>query len=315
MKILIIGGGAVGAYYGWRLSQAGHSMDIVCRANYREVKNNGFVIRINGSENHFLPRMVIDARDASLQEDAFDFIFIAVKAVGGKQHLDLVRKASSNSAVLCIIQNGLDVEYEIARTFPQQVILSLVPYIAAAQTAPGRVECYSSGHVAIGSIPAGASKQAEQLASCMAPAGIRCTVVPDIRLVRWQKAVWNVGFNSVSALSGGMGTRQMLENPESRKLIEDLMEEVCLVASADGYPLPKDFVDFNLQATLRMADYVPSTAQDMRRGKVLEVEAMFGNILRVASQHGVSTPRLEAITRLLRLVSSTEGPSSTHASL
>jgi 2-dehydropantoate 2-reductase len=100
----------------------------------------------------------------------------------------------------------------------------------------------------------------------------------------------------------------VLGHPAGRQLIADLMFEVGRVAGADGYPIPADYVRFSMETTDTMPDYVPSTALDLVRGKKPEIDALLGNVLKVAKRHNVETPRLGVVMALLALMSSRAAP-------
>jgi 2-dehydropantoate 2-reductase len=290
---LIVGGGAVGAYYGWRLSGAGHKVCVVCRSNYSIVRERGFIICSQGKEYSFIPHVVLNANEEMQELPIPAFLFITTKAVTNDEVLRYISRRPEAHSPVCVAQNGVDVEKPFVTALPERNIISVVPYVAVSQTSPGVVMHYAFGDLAIGSIPGGRNEQVERLASILSKCGVRCTIAEDIRAVRWQKAVWNVAFNSASALAGGIGVRRLLEHPSGQRLLKGLMLEVMNVASADGYPLPPDYVDFALETTAGMPDYVPSTGLDRIRGKAMEIEVLIGNVLRLARKYKQDTPRLE----------------------
>jgi 2-dehydropantoate 2-reductase len=301
----VIGGGAVGAFYGARLSAAGHGVYMSCGSNYPVVEKRGFRILSAGRESRFSPDLVLPAGGPVVLPERPDFVLVATKATANERVADCLPGWFEAPPVVCLFQNGIDIEAPFLSRLPGRSVISVVPYIAVTQTAPGEIHHYALGDVAIGAVPAaGAQGEVARLAQALGSSGIRCTVAPDIRAVRWQKAVWNVAFNGVSALTGGLGLRSLLRHPKSRELIRQLIAEASRVAGADGYPMPPDYAEFLLQRTSAMPDYVPSTALDLARGKEMEMDALFGSMLRIARRDDVQTPRLQFAAGLLSLLGS-----------
>lgn len=314
MDCLIVGGGALGGYFGWRLARSGASVDVVCRSNHEAVAKDGFLIITEAGDERFVPRRTWPASDALPEGSRYDFVVLATKVIDEPGLLSRIDRIVRNARTICLLRNGVEVDKEVVAAFPNQEVLDIVPYVAATKTGPNVIRRSAPALFAIGvSSGSAAGHSAVELESALLAGGTRATVVPDVRAARWKKAVWNVAFNSVSSLLGGAGTRDMLADTEARQLVSQLMDEVCRVAAADGHSLPKDFVAFNLHSTAQMANYVPSTAQDVVAGKAFELDAIFANVLRVAGRHGVDTPVLATVTRLLQATSRIPSMARLHA--
>lgn len=302
MDCLIVGGGALGGYFGWRLAKGGASVDMVCRSNFLTVARDGFVISTEEGEAHFMPRRIMHASEALSDLGCYDVVILAMKVTDETSLVAAVDRFARYARAVCLLRNGVDVEKHASSAYPDIEILDIVPYAAVTRTSPNSIKRSVPALFAIGSSKRDGVLVAG-LASTLQAGGTRAALVDDVRDARWKKAVWNVAFNSVSSLLGGAGTQDILADPAARQLILQLMAEVCRVASADGYPLPKDFAAFNLQSTSRMPNYVPSTAQDVVAGNAFELDAMFTNVLRVAERHSVETPVLATVTQLLQAMS------------
>ncbi len=80
------------------------------------------------------------------------------------------------------------------------------------------------------------------------------------------------------------------------------MAEVCAVAEADGHPLEAGLIDRYLERTRSFPGYRNSMALDYLNGRPLELDAILGNVLRIAEAHGVDVPRLDTVYRSIRLL-------------
>lgn len=158
------------------------------------------------------------------------------------------------------------------------------------------------GQLNLGRYPNGASPTAEHIASLLNGAGIGCKVTDNVVAARWQKAVWNATFNPISITGGMLDTAIMLGTPESTAFMRRAMEEVCTVAAAVGHPMHPKVIEQFISATKGMPAYLTSMALDYKYGRPMEIEAILGNTVRAARKHGVSTPILETVYALTKMI-------------
>src|SRR5206468_222409 len=89
-----------------------------------------------------------------------------------------------------------------------------------------------------------------------------------------------------------------------------LMDEVAAAAGALGFEIPPDFIQQQIDITLPMGPYKPSSLVDFLAGREVEIEPIWGEPLRRAEAAGVATPRLKSLyTELQNKIASREfGP-------
>ncbi|MFL6549240.1 MAG: ketopantoate reductase family protein, partial [Povalibacter sp.] len=78
--------------------------------------------------------------------------------------------------------------------------------------------------------------------------------------------------------------------------------EVCAVAQAEGHAIALEYVEKLIEATHTMKAYKTSMAQDYEAHRPLEIEAILGNVVRIAQAHEVDTPILSTLYALTRMV-------------
>jgi 2-dehydropantoate 2-reductase len=201
-----------------------------------------------------------------------------------------------------LIQNGVDIEAEIASAFPENEILSGLALVGVGRSAPGMVNHQSMGQLNLGRFPNGGSPAAERLAALFNGGGIGCKLTDNVVSARWQKAVWNATFNPISITGGMLDTAIMLGTPESMAFIQRAMEEVCATAAAAGHPMHPKLIDQLIGSTKAIPAYFTSMALDYKYGRPMEIEAILGNTVRAARKHGVSTPILETLYALTKMI-------------
>ncbi len=301
-RILIVGTGAIGGFYGGKLTQAGASVSTLCRSDYELVKSKGITVTSTLGNFHFTPEKVI--RDLGEYGPPPDYILVGLKVLPEIDTAKIIKEVVGAETAIVLLQNGVEIEEPVARAFPDNEIISGLAFICATRTSPGHIDHTDFGRLVIGRFPAGKSAKAEELATLFNDSGVVCEVSEDVVTARWRKLVWNAPFNPISVLGGGADTKTMVENPESLELARNVMEEVCLIAEAAGHPLPEEIVQQNIDGTRAMAPYKSSMLVDFEAARPMEVEAILGNGLRVAKRHGVSAPHMESLYGLLKLVDS-----------
>jgi 2-dehydropantoate 2-reductase len=299
-RILVIGTGAVGGFYGGKLAQAGAAVSTLCRSDYEIVKARGISLTSIYGDFTFRPEMVI--RQVSEYGSPPDYILVGLKVLPEIDTAEIIKDVVGEETAIVLLQNGVEIEEPVAQSFSDNEVISGLAFICATRTSPGHIDHTDFGRVVIGRYPAGGSVKTDELAGIFDYAGVPCEVTEDVVTARWRKLVWNAPFNPISVLAGGADTRTMVDNPESLGLARKVMEEVCLIASAAGHPLPEDIVQENIDGTRRMAPYKSSMLVDFEAARPMEVEAILGNALRVAKRHNVAVPHLESLYGLLNLV-------------
>ncbi|MBF0426073.1 MAG: 2-dehydropantoate 2-reductase [Magnetococcales bacterium] len=296
-RVLVIGTGAIGGYYGGRLAQAGAEVAALCRSDFATVQAQGIRIESLQGDFHFQPQPVL--RHPADYAGCPDYILVSLKVLPEIVVADLIRPVVGPKTAIVLIQNGIEIESTVAAAFPENETLSALAFICVSRTAPGvlRHTCY--GRLALGHYPRGESAAATRLATWFDRAGVSCLVSASIVTDRWRKLVWNAPFNPLSVLAGGLTTQQIMASPELARLAEAVMAEVVMLAAAAGHPLPPDVIEKNLRETRSMFPYKTSMLLDREAGRPLEVEAILGNAVRIAHALGVPVPRLETLCALL----------------
>ncbi len=306
LNVLLIGAGGVGVYFCGRLAQGGGAeVSVVARSEYETAVKNGYQVQSVAGDFAFHPDRVL--RSVEDFPGGADYIILATKVLPEVDPVALLRPALERSpkGVIVLIQNGVEIEEPIRAAFPDRELISTIAYVGVSRPSPGLVHHFGSGILRMGVYPAGISEAARRLAAAFEAGGIvRCELCGDIRQVRWCKLLWNLAFNPVSVLAGGVDTRQMVEDTELENLCRKLMDEVILVAGACGICLrEKEAVD-TMEYTRRFPAYRTSMLQDYEAGRPLEVEAILGNPVRLARRYQVEVPRMESCYALLRALNS-----------
>jgi 2-dehydropantoate 2-reductase len=131
-------------------------------------------------------------------------------------------------------------------------------------------------------------------------AGVQCTVTDDLALERWRKLIWNIPFNGLSIVAGGIDTAAIVGDKDLRQATLALMDEVITAANKCGHALPSDAWREHMERSEKMGGYKPSTLLDWEAGRPLEIEPIWGEPSRRAIAAGGQMPRTEKIYALLK---------------
>jgi len=296
-KILVIGVGAVGSFYGAKLANAGAEVSIWCRSDYDFIKKNGIKIESYMGDFHFSPHKVL--RNLEKADDEFDYILIATKALPSIDICELIKNILQPKTKIILIQNGIHIEKNIAQSFPNNELISAIAFIASSRKSTGVIHHQAYGKITIGTYDNKASDAVRFLANLWQSSGVEAEVSDNILLERWKKLVWNGPFNPLSVILRGKNTLEILNNDLAMNLVKNIMKEICELAKADNCELPADVIEKNIVVTIKMNPYKTSMLLDFEAGRQMEVEAILGNAVKFAQSKSILIPYLSTIYAIL----------------
>nr|CRH08134.1 Putative 2-dehydropantoate 2-reductase [Candidatus Magnetococcus massalia] len=298
-RILIVGAGAIGGYYGAKLAQSGAEVSVVSRSDYAAVKQHGITIEsFSEGRFHFKPAHV--CRHVADYPGTPDYMLITLKVLPEIDLRNIVGDKIGPNTTLVLIQNGVEIEAPIHQALPTTPLISSLAFICVSRTAPGHIEHLCFGHLAMGCYPpAPATPELKQLAELFSQNGVEAAITDDVVNARWKKLVWNAPFNAISVLGGGLTTTDIMADEALVVLCEKVMQEVVVLAAAAGSPLPADVVEKNLANTRKMKPYRTSMLLDYEHGRPMEVDAILGRAIAAARRLQVSLPHMQTLHALL----------------
>ncbi|MGA8542429.1 MAG: 2-dehydropantoate 2-reductase [Thermoplasmata archaeon] len=304
MKILVLGAGAVGSVMGARLSATGHSVELVGRPDHvAAIRANG--LRIEGTRPGTF--RVGATPDLALTGDA-DAVILGVKTTGLATAAAALGRRFPHPVPTLLPQNGLFVERSIlgplraARgTDPGPWVVRAVTLLGATLVAPGVVRQVGNGELLFRdpALSGDTAPATRVFVEAFAKTGIVVRCVSDLDRELWRKAIVNAAINPVTALERVPNGR-LLEPPYREEALR-LLREAQRAAAAAGYSFTDAEADADLDRVLRAtADNRSSMLQDIERGRPTEIDAISGEIVRVAEAHGIDLPATRAVVERLR---------------
>ncbi|HZS64639.1 MAG TPA: 2-dehydropantoate 2-reductase [Xanthobacteraceae bacterium] len=300
MHIAVMAAGAVGGYFGARLSAAGHDVHFIARgAQLAALRKDG--LRVDSPLGHLHLKQVA-ATDNPRDVGAVDIVLFAVKLWDTETAAKAAKPLVGSHTRVITLQNGVDSVERIAPIVGKEHVIGGVSYISSVIASPGVISHTSPfARILCGHADRRADPALSAFVQAAQQAGVDAALSDDIERERWQKFVFLVG------LSGATGATRMalgpiLADPDTRAFFRKLMEEVIAVARAKGIDLPPDY----LADRMKFADAAPpamkaSLLHDLERGNRLEVDWLSGKVAALGRELGVPAPANEAVYAVLKL--------------
>src|ERR1700681_1143494 len=222
LRIAIVGSGAIGCYCGGKLASFGRDVHFLMRADASAVRKSG--LRIRGkTENIHVAKVNVHPTTTDIGPS--DLVIIAVKTTANPDLLALLPPLLHEKTMLLTLQNGLGNEEFLAENFGAERVLGGLCFVCLNRVSCGVIEHYDDGHVAIGEYNRCPQPRTHDVAWEFKRCGVVCRVVENLALERWRKLVWNIPFNGLSVVAGGIDTAAILSDDHLRSECLALMEE------------------------------------------------------------------------------------------
>ena len=298
MKYGVIGTGAIGGYYGARLAHSGQEVHFLLHSDYEHVRQHGLrVLSPQGNFHLSQPHIYKDTRDMP----QCDVVLVGLKTTNNHLLTQLLPPLLHSRTLVLLIQNGIGVEADVQQMFPGLWLAAGLAFICSAKTEPGVVNHQFYGSLNIGNYSCTDSKLIDQLLDELHAADIEAKSL-EYEKARWRKAVWNMPYNGMT-VALNCQTRDLMTQPDSRRLIYEQMLEVCNAATALGVQgVDEAFAQKMMQMTDDMVPYSPSMRLDWDFHRPMEIQYLYTRPLQMARQAGCPMPRLEMLEAELRFM-------------
>lgn len=302
-RYLVVGAGALGGFYGCRLQRAGMQVEYLLHSDYEHVQKHGW--RVESKDGDFeLPSAVVHARPVDIPPA--DVVLLGLKSTSNHLLKELLPGLVNKTGVVLVMQNGLGIEEEVAELVGPDRVIGVCCFLCSNKVGPGHIRHLDYGTIAIGEYtptgrPGGITERLRSIAADFEKAGIPVMLADDLRLARWKKLIWNIPFNGLSVLLD-VETNELVGDPDLKRLVRSIMDEIGALARADGRIIEEEFVAKMLRDTEAMIPYKTSMKVDYDGARPLELDAIFGAPIRVAGRLGTPMPMVESLYRELRFL-------------
>ena len=286
-RIAIVGSGAVGCYYGARLSAAGHDVKFLARSGYSILKEKGLTVK---SPDGDLDLPSVQAFSAAEDIGPVDLVVLAWKTTSNASCREVIRPLLHESTMILTLQNGLGTTEYLAEIFGGDRVYGGLCFVCINRLAPDRINHIAQGLITIGEFNDSDPARLVRLVSLFTDAEIPCRAVEDLQKAQWIKLIWNVAFNGLCITEGGVTTAELLASAEGESRVRRIMGEVIAGATALGMSIPASIIDEQVVSTEQMGAYRPSSLIDYLEGREVELQAIWAEPLSRAEKAGARLP-------------------------
>jgi 2-dehydropantoate 2-reductase len=299
MKILVVGAGAVGGYFGAKLANAGRDVTFLVRpARAAQLQRDGLHI-ISPHGNLTIQPKTITAQDI---HTPYDIIFLSVKAQALDQTIKHMTPAVGPDTMIYPVLNGMRHMDALARSFGEHAVLGGVCMVSTDLDEQGRIVQITPMHkLTYGELSGEITSRIQAFDATMGNAGFDTELSTGIMQAMWHKWVMIASLGLVTCLlDGPIGEINAV--PYGEETILRAIDECTAVGTACGFPLPQPITAFLRQSvTTKDSKLTSSMYRDLQKGAPVEVDTILGDLLDHGRSHQVDTPLLQAATVRLRV--------------
>jgi 2-dehydropantoate 2-reductase len=289
LSIAVVGTGGVGGYFGGRLALVGHNVTFVARGEHLvALRKQG--LRVSSIEGDFTVDNIVVTDDlASIPSQ--DLVLFSTKDWQVPEAAQQIKNAVTDDTLLVPLLNGVDAPSQLQDVFGKANVLGGLCKIISYIEAPGVIRHTGAvPYVAFGELDGKISRRCQRLSDAFEDAQIKHKVSSNIKADMWEKFLFISAMSALGTItSSPIGV--IRENKVTRKALFDVMTEIQMLAKRLNIKLQDDIVD----KTMRFVDMLPpgsttSMQRDIASGKLSEIEAQLGSVVKLAHEHQVETP-------------------------
>jgi 2-dehydropantoate 2-reductase len=326
MRFLIAGAGAIGAYIGARMAQAGFDVTLFARGPHlKAMLERGVTVKSVEGDFEAQPRVA-----GSLEEvGKVDVVFLGVKAHSLPQLAPQLSPVLGPDTAVVGTQNGVPWwffqgfggEWEgmclervdpggvICKAIEAHRVIGSIVYFSTEVAAPGVVQHTDGNRISLGEPDGSRSDRIRRIAEALIASGFRCPVTTRIRNEIWVKLLGNVAFNPVSAL-----TRATLVQMASDSGVCALIRNIMLEAEAVGSKLGLELsitIEQRIAGATKVGEHKTSMLQDLEAGRPMELEAVVGAVLELGERLDVPMHHTRTVYACAKLLSQSRSSAQT----
>lgn len=291
MRVLVIGAGALGGYYGACLVRAGADVTFLVRsARAEQLRRDGLRVVSPHGDFAVKPKVLL----ANELKEPFDVVLVGVKAYSLDDAMSQFAPAVGASTMILPILNGLKHIDALTARFGAEHVLGGLANVSAGLDADGRVVQFMANQtIVFGEAKGALSERVLALEKLLRVPGIDVRASDAIMQDMWEKFVQLSTLAGITCLMRA-SIGDILTVPNGEELIFRLFAEHCAVATASGFAPRAPFIEFDRKLfTTANSPLKASMLRDIERGSTTEAEHILGDMANRARALGIETPLLD----------------------
>ena len=292
MRLLVVGAGSTGGYFGGRLAQAGRDVTFLVRPRRAaQLRESGLQIVSPHGNVTVRPKLVT----AGEIEAPYDAVLLGVKAYSLDAAINDFAAAVGPETTIIPTLNGMRHVDILEERFGKEPVAGGVCKVAATIDPDGRiVQLAQFQELAYGERDGSVSSRMKQLDDFMQGAGFDARLSRSIEYEMWEKWTMLATLGGITCLMRG-NIGEVMAAPGGASFILGFLDEVVNVVSAVGAaPKPAFLEGARKTLTTPGSTQSPSMFRDLQQGSPIEADQIIGDLLARGTNAGIPTPLLAA---------------------
>jgi len=289
MKIIVVGAGGVGGYFGARLVEAGLDVTFIARGKHLDsILKNGLLLKSIDGDYTVFP---VKATDNINEIENPDLIILAVKSWQVPEVAKQIQPVLTKNTMILPLQNGVDNVEKLATIIDEKHILAGFCKIYSKVEDYGIIDHFAyTPELFFGELDNKKSERILRLKEVFDKAKFKTIIPEDIQAEIWKKFLFICTVSGLGALMR-VTIGAMVENIETRNLLQKTAEEIFAISRAKNINLPNDIVT-SIMSFIDKQSYgsTASTQRDIMEGRPSELENFNGYIVKQGKLLGINTP-------------------------
>ena len=291
MRVLVIGAGALGGYFGACLAQAGRDVTFMVRPRRAEQLAKGGLHVVSPHGDFSVPTATVQAGEL---RGTYELILVGTKSYSLPEAMDQFAPAVGPTTAILPILNGMAHIDSLSARFGAEHVLGGKAVISASLDDEGSVVQHLPLHeLSFGEIHGGLSDRIGALSAlfdgCGFDALARASILQDM-WDKWVQLAAGAGMNCM--MRGSVG--DLLRVPGGQEAILALYAETRAVAAAAGFPSTPAYVEYTTKLYMTAGSpFKASMLRDIERGAATEGEHVLGDLATRAQHLRIATPILD----------------------
>jgi len=284
MKLLVLGAGAVGGYFGGRAAQAGADVTFLVRPRRRaQLERDGLRI----ASPHGDATLRVQTVEASAVRPIYDFVLLSCKAYDLDTAMDAIAPAMADHTVIVPLLNGMAHLARLDERFGAARVMGGTCWISATLDADGVIRQPDPlQRIAFGERGGGRTGRGAELANAFAQAGVPCDLVDNIEQEMWEKLAFLSVFAAATCLfRANIG--EIVAAPGGLAALEEAFAVNCEAAARAGHPLRPSAIERGRKVLTAGSARNASMRHDLDAGNPVESDQVVGWMAAVARAHGL----------------------------
>ncbi|WP_404349215.1 ketopantoate reductase family protein [Sutcliffiella horikoshii] len=299
MKILVVGAGAVGGYFGGRLVEKGEDVTFLVREKRKkQLEETGLVIKSAHGDVTLKPKLLVSGEKA----EPYDVILLSMKAYHLDSSVEDFRSYVGPDTIIVPLLNGIAHMEKLSAAINESNVIGGLCFVESTLDEQGAIIQTSAIHdLVFGELDGGKSGRVEKLVKAFGGTKANFVLSENIHQAMWHKYLFIATLAGVTTLfRSPIGP--IREDEFGADTIKLTLEEAAGIMKSVDAPLADNIVGGNWDKLHSIEAGMKSSMQrDMEKGLSVEADHFYGYLLGIAKEKGISAPTLEKIYANLRI--------------